>query len=301
VIALAGLVPAAPAAADTLLQPDPGARNVSAYGGALVWSRPDGGGRYRLVQRIGAVASDAPVAPSKAPFDPGLGPGPGGRLTAVYERCRGGFRRCDVHRLDLRGGKERRVRGAAARGASEFGASVWSGRYAFGREAPRGEGLYTAAGGRPRFLASGDVVETDVRERTIAFSTYSAREGARDDLTAIWVHLVRARARGRSCLVDSGHQGAAEGTALNSPALDGSFVYWHDFTADPAIVERIARARLGSACSRRPRIQVADRSLPVGVDAVAVDRGTVYYTRGDFVDAPGVYVADSPPLRFRGG
>jgi hypothetical protein len=300
--ALAGaLLLATPAAADTLLHADRGARNVTAYGGALMWSRPDAGGRHRLVQRIGGVAADAPVAAADAPFDPDLGPGPGGRPAAVYERCRKGFRRCDVYRLDLRTGKERKVPGAAARGASEFGASVWGGRYAFGREAPRRDGLYTAARGRARFLAPRNVVETDVRDRTIAFATYSAGDGAEVDLTAIWVHRVRARGRGRSCLVDRGHQGADGGTALNSPALDGEHVYWHDFTADPAIVERVARARLGSACSRRPRIQVAGRSLPVGVDSIAADHGTVYYTRGDFVDAPGVYVADSPPLRFLGG
>ena len=115
------------------------------------------------------------------------------------------------------------------------------------------------------------------------------------------MHRVRAHGRGRSCLVDRGDQGGEEGTALNSPAIDGAHVYWHDFTAGPGIVERVARAPLSSACARRPRIQFADRPLPFGVDAIAVDRGTIYYTRGDYVDGAGVYVADSPPPRFRGG
>ena len=39
----------------------------------------------------------------------------------------------------------------------------------------------------------------------------------------------------------------------------------------------------------------------MGVDSIAVDRGTVYFTQGDFVDATGVYMADSPPPRFVGG
>jgi hypothetical protein len=112
---------------------------------------------------------------------------------------------------------------------------------------------------------------------------------------------VRARGRGRSCLVDRGDQGAEEGTALNSPVLDGGHLYWHDFTAAPGIVERVARAPLSSACSRRPRIEFMARALPVGVDSIAVDRGTVYYTQGDYVDAVGVYVADSPPPRFADG
>ena len=66
-------------------------------------------------------------------------------------------------------------------------------------------------------------------------------------------------------------------------------------------MERVGRAPLASACRRRPRIQFSDRALPVGVDSIAVDRGAVYYTQGDYVDATGVYVADAPPPRFVGG
>ena len=88
---------------------------------------------------------------------------------------------------------------------------------------------------------------------------------------------------------------------MNSPVLDGDYVYWHDFTADPRIVERVPRARLASACHQRPRIQLSDRTLPVGVDSIAVDRGNIYYTQGDYVDATGIYVADSPPPRYVGG
>jgi hypothetical protein len=101
--------------------------------------------------------------------------------------------------------------------------------------------------------------------------------------------------------VDRGDQGAEEGTALNSPTFDGGHLYWHDFTAEPGIVERVARTRASSACSRRPRIQFGSRSLPVGVDATAVDRGRLHYTLGDYVDSMGVYLADAPPLRFIGG
>ena len=115
------------------------------------------------------------------------------------------------------------------------------------------------------------------------------------------MHRVGSRGRGRSCLVDRGDQGGEEGTALNSPVLDGDYVYWHDFTADPRIVERVPRARLASACHQRPRIQLSDRTLPVGVDSIAVDRGNIYYTQGDYVDATGIYVADSPPPRYVGG
>jgi hypothetical protein len=297
---VAALFPAPPAAGDTLLHRDPTAENVTAYGGVLMWSRRDAGGRHHLVQRVGSVVSDSSVASAAQAFDPDLGPG-GKGVVAVYTRCRKVFQRCDVYRLDVATGRERRARGASSRNGSEFGASVWGARYAFGREAPLREGLFTATGGRARFLADRDVVETDVRGRTVAFATYSSSERVQVDITGVFVHLVRARGRGRSCLVDRGDQGGEEGTALNSPVLDGGDLYWHDFTAKPGIVERVARTRLSSACGRRPRIQFMARTLPVGVDSIAVDRGTIYYTQGDYVDAAGVYVADSPPPRFVGG
>lgn len=295
------LAGAPPAAGDTLVHGDPSAENVTAHGGVLLWSRRDAVGKHHLVQRAGAVVSDAPVASSEHPFDPDLGPAGKDRVVAVYERCRKGFRRCDLYRLDVTSGRERRIRAVSTRRGSEFGASVWGERYAFARQGPSREGLFTAARGRTRFLGGSEVLETDVRSRTIALATYSAGEGVEVDSTGIYVHRVRSRGRGRSCLVDRGDQGAEEGTALNSPVLDGDHVYWHDFTADPRIVERVARAPLTSACDRRPRIQSSDRTLPVGVDSVAVDRGAVYYTQGDYVDATGVYMADSPPPRFAGG
>jgi hypothetical protein len=295
------LAGAPPAAGDSLVHGDPSAENVTAHRGVLMWSRRDPGGRHHLVQRVGAVVSDAAVASSAHPFDPDLGPADKGRVVAVYERCRTAFRGCDVYRLEVASGRERRIRGVSTRGASEFGASVWGERYAFVREGPSRVGLFTALRSRTRFLARTNVLETDMQNRTIALATYSAGERVQVDFTGIYVHRVGSRGRGRSCLVDRGDQGGEEGTALNSPVLDGDYVYWHDFTADPRIVERVARARLASACQRRPRIQLSDRTLPVGVDSIAVDRGTIYYTQGDYVDATGIYVADSPPPRYVGG
>jgi hypothetical protein len=291
---------AAPAQGDTLLHADPTAEDVTAYGGVLMWSRRDAGGRYHLVQRVGTVVSDAPVASSAYPLDPDLGRSGKGRVVAVFERCRRGLRRCDVRRLDVTTGKERRARGAATRRGSETAASVWGGRYAFARQA-RLEGLFTAARGRARLMAEREVVETDLRGRTIAFATYRPGEAVQVDFTGIWVHRVHARGRGRSCLVDRGDQGGEEGTALNSPVLDGDHVYWHDFTAEPGILERVARAPLSSACSSRSRIQYLARTLPIGVDSIAVDDGSIYYTQGDYVDATGVYVVDAPPPSFVGG
>ena len=141
-----------------------------------------------------------------------------------------------------------------------------------------------------------------MRGRTIALATYSAGERVQVDFTGIYVHRVRARGRGRSCLVDRGDQGGEEGTALNSPVLDGDHVYWHDFTADPGIVERVARAppRLGVRSPPSASSPATGR-CPWGSTRSRSTAATVYYTQGDYVDATGVYVADSPPPRFAGG
>ncbi len=136
-----------PAAGDTLVHGDPSAENLTAHGGVLMWSRRDAQGKHHLVQRVGTVVSDAPVASSGHAFDPDLGPAGKGRVVAVYERCRKGFRRCDLYRLDVTSGRERRIRAVSTRGASEFGASVWGERYAFARQGPSREGLFTAARG----------------------------------------------------------------------------------------------------------------------------------------------------------
>src|SRR5687768_9713830 len=82
-----------PAAGDTLVHGDPSAEHVTAHRGVLMWSRRDLGGKHHLVQRVGTVVSDVAVASSDHPFDPDLGPATtGGRVVAVYERCREGFR-----------------------------------------------------------------------------------------------------------------------------------------------------------------------------------------------------------------
>ena len=94
------------------LHADPTAENVTAYGGALMWSRRDAEGpppsgsadRERSSPMLRSGRPDLP-------FDPDLGPGAKGRIVAVYRRCRKGLRRCDIQRLDLATGRERRWRG----------------------------------------------------------------------------------------------------------------------------------------------------------------------------------------------
>jgi hypothetical protein len=88
---------------------------IAAYQGRLVWSQPDGSGRYQLVQRVGDEPVQAlPIAPRAVPFDVDLGPTTSGGVYAVYSRCQvepawSGVdmppyetgKGCDVYKLDL--------------------------------------------------------------------------------------------------------------------------------------------------------------------------------------------------------
>jgi hypothetical protein len=124
---------------------------IAAYGGRLVWSRPDGGGGYELVQRVGnGPVAKLPIRPRAVPFDVDLGPTSGGRVVAVYTRCAAEpkpapdigrpegvdyqtGRGCDVHKLDVESGKEVRFTKANAGNATEFWPTYWKGRLAFAR------------------------------------------------------------------------------------------------------------------------------------------------------------------------
>jgi len=74
-------------AADSTVVADPSARNVTIYIGTSAWSRKAADG-YRLVIARGGVVVDAPVPPSRVPYDPDLGPTvqDGRKVAAVYAR-----------------------------------------------------------------------------------------------------------------------------------------------------------------------------------------------------------------------
>ncbi|HEY5144063.1 MAG TPA: hypothetical protein VII98_11250 [Solirubrobacteraceae bacterium] len=142
---------------------------IAAYGGRLVWSRPDGAGGFELVQRVGdGPVTRLPVPSRSVPFDVDLGPTSGGRVLAVYARCatepmltQGSSiplyetgRRCDVYKLDLNGGREERYTKVNASDATEFWPTYWKGRVGFARvydKGPRVSYLYVkdVASSRP--------------------------------------------------------------------------------------------------------------------------------------------------------
>ena len=149
---------AAAAADETTLAREPRPTAVSAYGGFVVWSsKSSRDHRYRLMawdRRQGRRVLRAP--PRSVPFDADLGPDRHGRPVAVYSRCReeptvadsktdlptyvNGLG-CDLYRLDLAGGPERRLDKLSQRGASEVLPSIWGARVAFARTYERRPGL----------------------------------------------------------------------------------------------------------------------------------------------------------------
>jgi hypothetical protein len=124
---------------------------VSGYGRWLAWSAWDPRlvGYRLVVYEAGKGSHVVPVAARSVPFDVDLGPDADGRATAVYSRCKvevdGGLGfatarfswveggGCDVFRLDIRSGHERRVPAAATAAYTEAMPSLWRGRLVFFR------------------------------------------------------------------------------------------------------------------------------------------------------------------------
>ena len=132
----ATLLAATPAAADEAVADLPRDTPIAAYGSAVAWSQYDPASRrYRLVVRLDGVATPAPVAAARRPFDISLGPDARGRLVALYTRCRTATRGCDVYRYDLASRRERRLVTVSSPGRDEAWPVQWGDRVAFVRRA----------------------------------------------------------------------------------------------------------------------------------------------------------------------
>jgi hypothetical protein len=131
---------AAGASADSLVAPAPGARNLTANGGFVVWAAPGDPGRWRLTVRApdGSVTTPA-IADFGAPPRAQIGSTgfavAGRRLLAVYSRCQGAsaIAGCDVYGYDLRAGTEEKIAKLSSKTYSETAPSLELGRLAFVR------------------------------------------------------------------------------------------------------------------------------------------------------------------------
>jgi hypothetical protein len=156
------LVIAAPArAADEVLGTLPGAKDLSAYGGWLVFSSPTGSGAWSLKTWHEGVLADVAVPAASAPFDVNVGPDASGRPTAVYSRCRtkppdSPPAGCDLFAVTLGEAGERRLSISTTR-HSEFAPAIWRGRLAFGRRSPgqRKADIMLARGRKLKHLGPG--------------------------------------------------------------------------------------------------------------------------------------------------
>lgn len=302
--------PAQAAVPSVNVSPDPTAANVAAYGGTLAWSRRAPSGEYRLVLRKAGIISDATVRPFRHPVDADLGPGRRGGAVAVYARCRSS-RRCDLYRLDLGSGRERKLRSLAG-GRPEFVPSTWRGRYAFGRAARisgegttardvtpfRGSGLFKT--GRTTRLTRRAPYGTDLRRSRVAYITDPQA------VTSVRTQQFSRRRRGRDCrLVAFENGGSSSGESFLSPVIYGDYVYWLDTSEiglSSSSSSQVGRRRLPSRrCGQRGRPQRSE-SLDEGrlgesADSLALDRGQVYFTSAAGVRR-GVWQADLSTLGF---
>jgi hypothetical protein len=282
-VALMAWVPAAHG--DTIVSADPSASNVSAYGGILAWSQRNPAGGYLLFARVAGVASQLPVPPSRIEFDPDLGAGRGGGVVAVYQRCGGP---CGTYEYSFTSGQERRLPSIEAQGCRVVGLSAWRGTLAFVRRGYhcRRPGLFVRRPGhrvrRLRRVTPQYGFQTDTDGRVVVFAN-------------------PAESRVRSIPLKGGrghklfHDGAESGDVdvfLQSPTIDGRYAYWLDVeegvdgnTAD--LYRALRRSGRGCRLDERdyasvtpaPPIPIPADDLPLSPDSLAVDGGTVYYSR----------------------
>jgi len=109
---------------------------ISAYGGAVAWSAYDvSSRRYGLVIRQGHATAAAAVKTARSPFDVSLGPDSRGRIVALYTRCRGTNRACDIYRYDLRMRRESKLLSISSPSIDEAWPAQWRDRVTFARRA----------------------------------------------------------------------------------------------------------------------------------------------------------------------
>jgi hypothetical protein len=278
---------AAGAGADTLVAPAPGARNLTANGGYIVWAAPADGGRWRLTVRApdGTITTPA-IADFGAPPRAQIGSTgfaiAGRRLLAVYSRCQGAsaIAGCDVYGYDLRAGTEERIAKLSSRTYSETAPSIELGRLAFVRRGggPR-PGLYYYALGStaaPRRLTTRLARETATNGTRVAFTYNSSRGGGL---------AVRRLSGASGVLVPVSRQPAVP----RSPLLTRYNAAWLLQNGRVQATERFA----GSGGPFELRVVAAKRALPATTDSLGLnnDRTSAPY----YLDAEGVKLT-APPI-----
>lgn len=305
---MAGMTAVASAAGKVIgevLRPTP----VSAYAGHVVFSAWDPAvSQYRLMLSVdGLRPAPVDVAPRGVPFDADIGPGPGGGVHAIYSRCakepiveRVGNvlpawntgKGCDLFRVDLMTGSERRIPHLSSSRASEFLPTIWRYQVAFARrrDASVSPRLYRASlaseraarrlpGGRRgtgrTLITAGQPVGVDLRDGRVAH-VWNRKAGRSYRST---LRSVTGGGSSRRLASVPARVGIGE---LMTPIQESksSVVSGHTRLSNPQLLLRFVLGRPGQT-SRRA---VGAQRLVLGV---ARDRA-VLGTRG-------TYVLDAPP------
>ena len=263
------VAPAA-ASADSPVTPAPGAVNLAAGGGYLVWFAPNEDTGWRLVVRApdGTVSTPSVAGfpgPSRASIGSDTFSAAGRRLVAVYSR--GG----DVFLLNLRTGAEERVRRAATRTYEEYSPSISFGRIAFARRGGRTNGVFYDSGRSLRRV-------TSARPREVAFNgSRVAYPSGRN------VVIRRTSGEGRPSVVATPSQ-------ASSLQLSRYSLTW--LTRDGRVF-RTPRFGGSSEVDRVATGQEATRRLPVTTQSIANSGSDARW----FLDSEGVKLI-SPRLEF---
>jgi hypothetical protein len=231
---------AAPAAAEPEeLAAAPGRIMADAWGGKIVWAQLDPStGLWELVEwRDGRVRRLRGADAFKEPVRLDLGPGPDGKVVAVYARA---------GKLFLYDFAKR-----AERALVEFGAgtlpSIWRGQMVFARReggesslwlGKLGTGRLAKLPGGPEGDVSG-VVATELRKSRVAY-VWSSRTG---DRTVTELYDV-ASPTSRAVLLDRTANGAASSSTFVTPEISGGRVYYGRTTVGSGTGNQLRRVGL---------------------------------------------------------
>lgn len=305
---VAALVAAATAAspaiavADTSLEA-PGAMFVSAWGGTLAWNAPPSpDGRHRAVIREGLDTRTVRRPTSTGLVDPDVGRAPSGAARVVFDAC-SLSRRCGLYRVERGSTTGRLVPGTRRSGRMVVAGSQWDGTYVFGRIGLRdpqvgrarraGAGLFVARGSRVRRLTTQIPQDTDIQGARVAYAWWSPG-GA----SAIYLTTTSGRTTCR--LARASGSRFVSTPVIDDEGVPGRYVYWmrRDSRTAGGRIERVRFS--GRGCPRSADVEIGRTALPTapggeegGVDSLAVDAGTVFYS------ALGVWRAEDP-LPFGG-
>jgi hypothetical protein len=301
------MAPGAVASDEVLASLPPGAAfavRMSAYAGHVVWSEAVGPGRHVLMRWHEGRVDRLPVAERAVPFDVDLGPDARGRPVAVYSRCPGETENatpvggCDVYRLVLQRGRERRIRRASTATSSEYAPAIWRGNlvYASSRTAAGPAAVMLLRRGARRAIAlrrqargaeAGRVGAIDLTSNAVVFQ-WPADTGA--DLRRVPLSGRRGKVLARSLI--------QEGFAVvtQSPNAAPKETLWVSQVSAPCIETRIVSDREGRRRSTAP--------MPRDIRALARDGTSLYAITSAPAPCsvpPDLTLVRLSPLVFRSG